>query len=168
MQVNTGNTAGVNKVLDTIPSLLWLSGKSKSFTFFNKSWLQYTGRSFDELTGDGWMVSIHEEDLAGFINLYNSSFDDKKEFQIKCRIRNSEGAYAWFLGNAAPHLCDDGVFMGYAGCFINIPTAEIPAQLEQKLAEQAMALKILHEKLAEKNLEQERNNAELESFTYIA
>jgi light-regulated signal transduction histidine kinase (bacteriophytochrome) len=114
------------------------------------------------------MESIHQEDLAVLTDLYHAASKGRKEVHVKCRIKSKEGNYNWFSGNIAPRINDDAVFLGYAGCFMPIPAAEIPAHLEARLAEQTLALKALNEKLAERNLEQDRNNAELESFTYIA
>jgi light-regulated signal transduction histidine kinase (bacteriophytochrome) len=168
MQTNIESISEINNVLDAIPVLLWLSGKDRSVVFLNKSWLQYTGRPAAEQTGDGWMESIHQEDRAVLIDLYHAASKGRKEVHVKCRIKSKEGNYNWFSGNIAPRINDDAVFLGYAGCFMPIPAAEIPAHLEARLAEQTLALKALNEKLAERNLEQDRNNAELESFTYIA
>jgi light-regulated signal transduction histidine kinase (bacteriophytochrome) len=168
MQTNIESISKINNVLDAIPVLLWLSGKDRSVVFLNKGWLQYTGRPAAEQTGDGWMESIHQEDRAVLIDLYHAASMGRKEVHVKCRIKSKEGNYNWFSGNIAPRINDDAVFLGYAGCFMPVPAAEIPAHLEARLAEQTLALKALNEKLAERNLEQDRNNAELESFTYIA
>lgn len=168
MQVKTGSTAEISRALDSVPLMLWLSGKDKSFEFFNDGWVQFTGRFISELTGDGWLESVHADDLPGFVSLYNASFDDNKEFQLQIRIKDKDGAYSWFAGSAAPRFDEDGAFLGYAGGFTRMSPGEAVAKLEASLAGQTLALQKLTDKLTEKNLEQERNNAELESFTYIA
>jgi len=32
-------------------------------TYFNKTWLEYTGQNFEEAIGNGWNSVIHPDDL---------------------------------------------------------------------------------------------------------
>jgi PAS domain-containing protein len=39
-------------IADTAPVLIWMSGADKLCTYFNKPWLDFTGRSIDSELGD--------------------------------------------------------------------------------------------------------------------
>src|SRR5213595_2982081 len=41
-------------VADAAPVLIWMSGIDKLYTFFNKPWLEFTGRSLEQELGNGW------------------------------------------------------------------------------------------------------------------
>ncbi len=157
-----------NNKLDDLPFLVWSSGKDKLFDFVNAQWLKYTGRALENEIGQGWFSSVHPEDAAANWQVYSNAFENRENFRVNCRIRSADGVYHWFCGEAAPRFDPEGVFMGFAGGFMQLPEAKLPAQLETTLEAHSDALKQLQQKLADKNLEQERNNAELESFTYIA
>jgi signal transduction histidine kinase len=157
-----------NNALDALPFLVWLSGETKAFDFVNAQWLNYTGRGLNAEAVGAWLPGLHPGDSAASFESYSNAFDRREAVLLKCRIRNKEGKYNWFTGEAAPRYDEHGHFLGYAGAFVQLLPGSSAAELEATVASQALALKELHEKLADKKVAQERNNAELESFTYIA
>jgi PAS domain S-box-containing protein len=105
---------------NSAPILLWASGSDKLAFFFNKAWLQYTGRTMEEEAGDGWYEGVHPSDLEKYFKLYNKAFDKKKEFKIEYRLRRFDGKYRWVLDNGQPHFTKDKIFAGYIGSCIDI------------------------------------------------
>ena len=65
---------------DSAPMLIWVSGRDKLCTFFNKTWLDFTGRSMEQERGNGWAEGIHSEDLDRCLATYNASFDARWAF----------------------------------------------------------------------------------------
>src|SRR5499427_6899768 len=50
-------------VADAAPVLIWMSGVDKLCTFFNKPWLDFTGRSIEQELGNGWAKGVHQDDF---------------------------------------------------------------------------------------------------------
>ena len=105
---------------DSAPVLVWMSGTDKSYTWFNKAWLVFVGKSMDQEIGNGWSEGIHPDDLARSITTYAGAFDARQSFKTEHRLRRHDGEYRWLLNNGTPMHDPDGTFRGYIGSCIDI------------------------------------------------
>jgi PAS domain S-box-containing protein len=104
---------------DAAPVMIWVSGQDKLCTFFNKPWLDFTGRTMEQELGRGCVEGIHPDDLDSSLAIYNSAFDSRSPFQKECRLRRADGEYRWVLDSGTP-LYRAGEFAGYIGSCIDI------------------------------------------------
>lgn len=105
---------------DSAPVLIWLSGPNKLCYWFNKVWLDFTGRSIEQETGNGWTETVHPDDLEFCVNQYTQHFEKRQPFSIEYRIRRHDGEYRWLLDTGIPRYEDNGEFLGYIGSCIDI------------------------------------------------
>ncbi len=116
---------------DTAPALIWMSGADKLCTYFNKPWLDFTGRSMGSELGNGWTEGVHDEDLRRCLDTYTQAFDRREEFRMEYRLRRHDGEYRWILDIGVPRFDQERSFVGYIGTCVDIT--------DRKLAETALA-----------------------------
>jgi PAS domain S-box-containing protein len=105
---------------NTAPVMIWVSNSTKLCTFFNKVWLNFTGRSLEQELGSGWTEGIHPEDLSRCVDIYATSFDARESFRMEFRLQRADGEYRWIQDNGVPLFAPDGTFGGYIGSCIDI------------------------------------------------
>jgi two-component system, LuxR family, sensor kinase FixL len=105
---------------NTAPVMIWVSGPDRLCTFFNKGWLDFTGRTLEQELGNGWAEGVHREDFDRCLNVYTTSFAARQQFTMEYRLRRSDGEYRWVLDTGTPRFAPDGEFLGYIGSCIDI------------------------------------------------
>jgi PAS domain S-box-containing protein len=101
------------------PVKIWSSGPDKLCTFVNKRWLEFTGRNLRQELGNGWVSSIHPDDVQSFCETYTSAIDGHRSFETEFRLRRADAEYRWLLARGVP-LVSAGVFTGYIWSAVDI------------------------------------------------
>src|SRR5207247_8099309 len=88
-------------VADAAPVLIWMSGVDKLYTFFNKPWLEFTGRSMEQELGNGWVQGVPPEGLQRCLKIYTEAFDARDSVVMQYRLRRYAIASRWDFGKGA-------------------------------------------------------------------
>jgi PAS domain S-box-containing protein len=121
---------------DSAPVMIWTCAVDQQCTFFNKSWLEFTGRTLEQALADGWLGSVHPDDRSHCLETYSLAFDGRRDYQFECRLYGFNGEYRWFLNRGVARLLEEGAFAGYVGCSIDI--TDLKRNYEQHLAMQKL------------------------------
>lgn len=102
-------------LFEKFPALIWRSGLDAKCNYFNKYWLEFTGRTMQEEMGDGWTAGMHPDDFSKRVKTYLDSFNARSYFEMEYRLRRFDGMYRWIVDRAQPFNDINGNFAGYIG-----------------------------------------------------
>lgn len=125
-----GSKEWLRAITDSVPVLLRVAGENVSCIFFNKRWLDFTGRTFEQEVGEGWIEDVHPEDRKVIMDICKSRFNTRQNQRMEYRLRRADGVYRWFFDSGVPLYMPDGSFAGCIhSCF---ETDELNREEEQK------------------------------------
>lgn len=109
------------ELADTSPTMMWTADVNGLITFYNKAWLDFRGRSYEQEIGLGWVEGVHPDDKAWLVDgIYLSSFKSQTYYSAEYRLMNWKGEYAWILETGVPKFDKNGIFEGLVGSAIDI------------------------------------------------
>src|SRR5437773_2266771 len=81
---------------------------SGELEFANQRWLDYHGKTLEEMKG--WETSdvIHPDDLPRAATTWKRSVETGQPFENEYRIRRADGVYRWFQGRSLPLRDSEG------------------------------------------------------------
>ncbi|MFP4563062.1 MAG: PAS domain S-box protein [Spirochaetia bacterium] len=133
---------------DSGQALVWTSGIDKDCDYFNRPWLEFTGRTLDEELGSGWIEGVHADDRDRCIGTYIAAFDRREPFSMSYRLRRADGEFRWIQDDGTPRYDSHGEFLGYIGHCLDITDLkEAEDKLREGLKEKEFLMKELNHRV---------------------
>ncbi|NEP15993.1 MAG: response regulator [Leptolyngbya sp. SIO4C1] len=105
---------------NSAPVLLRMTNASRQDTFFNQTWLSFTGRTLAQERHGGWLSGVHPDDLAPYQAATALALETHQPLEVEYRLRRADGQYRWILERSKPRRLADGRFVGYIATCIDI------------------------------------------------
>jgi PAS domain S-box-containing protein len=115
---------------NNVPVMVWMTDTRGFCSYLNQQWLAYTGQTFEEGMGMGWLEAVHEEDREMSERIFLGALKREESFEITYRLKDANGKYRWHIDAGMPRYDEKGKFDGFTGAVINIH--------ERKTAEDAL------------------------------
>lgn len=109
-------------VADSAPVMIWITDAKKSVRYFNRDWLEFTGRTLEQELSDDWGAGIHPDDRRVCRDIFDAAFEARREFRLEFRLRRLDGEYIWMMGRGTPLYSSRNRFIGYIGSCVDIHT----------------------------------------------
>ncbi|WP_221090869.1 PAS domain S-box protein [Deinococcus aquaedulcis] len=129
-------------------SIVWTRDGHAHFVEPQPQWAQFTGQTWEEYRGMGWVQAIHPDDRHIAQNACVKGVKERAPYQIEYRLRHHQGQYRVVRVNAVPVLEADGHIREWIGFHRDI-TQEREAQ------HRAATLHAMTARLSEAHTEEE-------------
>lgn len=121
-------------IVESSPNMIWRAGKDTLCNYFNKTWLNFTGKAMKDEVGTGWAEGVHPEDYDNCLKIYLESFAKQESFEMEYRLKRKDGLYRWINDRGVPYYVGDHEFGGYIGSCIDV-TDKVEGQKMRDLAQ---------------------------------
>ncbi len=91
-----------HEIIDMIPAMTWIADPNGNITWCNHRWFEYTGKTFEILSGWGWSAVHDPKVLPEVLSKWKYSIKTGENFEMEFPIRDSYGNFNMFLNRAVP------------------------------------------------------------------
>lgn len=103
-----------------LPQLIWTANPEGSIDYYSPQFIEFTGKSNEELFQEGWKNLIPPEDYETVVSEWKSSLSSSENFNLEFRIRSAAGTNRWFKVQAVPVRDYDGTVIRWLGSCTDI------------------------------------------------
>lgn len=107
-------------LFDSITQAVWEMDASGANVTDSPSWRNYTGQTYEEILGNGWLEAVHPDDRGYVERRWCDCVKKGENFNAEMRIIGPNGAWKWSNVLAAPVRDDDGEIIRWVGIDIDI------------------------------------------------
>jgi PAS domain S-box-containing protein len=148
-------------LVSAMTSVVWTADAEGKFVTPQPSWEAYTGQTWKDYSGWGWLKAVHEEDRAGVERMWKAAVVSQKIYEADGRVWNNlAGYYSYFAARAVPLTNQDGTVREWVGTITDI---DAQRKAEEKIHQLNAELE---ERVVQRTAQLAESNKELEAFTY--
>ena len=123
-------------LIEATVAIVWNTPASGEFEEEQPGWSAFTGQSFSELRGWGWLDAVHPDDRENTALAWSSAVKARSLYQVEHRLRRHDGEYRHMLVRAVPILGRSGEIREWVGVHTDVD-AEKQAQAAMREAKEA-------------------------------
>ena len=124
------------------PAGLYRTDPTGQCTWVNRSWIECAGSSANSWLGDGWMRTLHPDDIERVGAAWRETVVTGKRFEGEWRWLRPDGSVTWVRSAAAEQRDEKGEITGYIGINMDITSSK---EAEAELAERDRRIKTIAE-----------------------
>jgi PAS domain S-box-containing protein len=117
--------------------VLWRAQIDGQYLKDSPSWREFTGQSYQDMKGFGWLDAIHPEDQTLAMSTLTNAIADDSSYEVEYRVKHANGQYHWTLARAVPILDFNGAIREWVGT-----NTDITAKKQTELALQEARLRL--------------------------
>ncbi len=115
--------------------VLWSADATGNVVEDSLSWSAFTGQSYEQWRGHGWLNAIHPEDQRKVHEAWQRAWHARAFYEVEFRLHRKDGGYSHVLARGVPLLDPDGSVREWVGTVADI-TARKQAEKELRDSEE--------------------------------
>lgn len=112
------------------PQLVFRARPDGFVTYVNRFALEFTGRTLEQLQGDGWAELVHPAHRARVLDAWRSATTNISEYDLDIPFRYHDGTYRTLFTRAQPVIAESGAIEYWIGTSVDVE--------DRKRAEEAL------------------------------
>jgi PAS domain S-box-containing protein len=117
-------------LIDASAQIVWTTAPGGAVVEDSPSWRAFTGQTFEEWKGTGWLDALHPDDRERVSELWQRAVVERTPVKTEYRDRHASGDWRWTAVRAVPVWNPDGSVREWVGMNIDFT--------ERKRAEEAL------------------------------
>ncbi len=134
------NEIKFRQLADLIPDKISNSNEDLHTFYYNKSWLDFSGLSLDDLIEHGWGELVHPDEREEVVKRLDEAKRTDTDFEMEIRCKDKYGDYIWHLCRATAVKNEAGEFQSWVGA-----TTEIHKIKEEEKRKEDFLKMVSHE-----------------------
>lgn len=116
---------------DSAPVMIWVADPEGRAVYFNRPWLEFTGRTHVNEVGLGWAAGLHADDREATVARYLDAIHRREPFELEYRLLRHDGEPRWLLARGVP-VERDGRLQGFVGSCLDITDRRVAEEAARK------------------------------------
>ena len=134
---STASENALRRAVDTTPAFIHTARPDGYIDYFNRGWLDFFGKSLDDVCGWRWTETVHPDDVAAIVQKWHAALVSGEPFEIETRVRRADGSYRALLHRKLPLRDEHGNIVKWFGSSMDIEDRKCA---ERKIAEKTSEL----------------------------
>ena len=114
------NEERFRSLIEASTQVVWHSGPDGAMGEDSPTWRGFTGQTYEEWKGFGWLDAVHPDDRAASLAHWRACVADGRVYESEQRVRAANGQYRWTAGRAVPIFGQDGAIREWVGTTTDI------------------------------------------------
>ncbi|MES1166196.1 MAG: PAS domain S-box protein [Verrucomicrobiota bacterium] len=126
-------------LVEATSQMVWTTTPSGEAVEDSPSWRAFTGQSYEQWRGYGWLTAVHPEDRRRAEEAWRAAVAAKSRYEVEYRVRRPDGTYAHTLARATPILSESGEIEEWIGLNFDI-SDRVKAEASSRESERRLRL----------------------------
>ncbi|MEG4573591.1 PAS domain S-box protein [Microcoleus sp. N3A4] len=122
-------------LIEATSQIVWDTKAAGEFVTEQTGWSAFTGQTYGELKGWGWLNAIHPDDRQHTAKIWSDAVANCTLYEVEHRLRRHDGEYRYMSARGVPVLNADGSVRQWVGAHFDITDRKITEEQIQQQKE---------------------------------